>query len=173
MGVLEGKRVYVGGPIEFDTNAYDWRTPLKAFLRETLKLQVFDPLDDSKQSAQPELIAARDRKDYEAMRLIAKTFVEKDLGIVDRMDFIISHIPHRIPTAGTVHEIVVAVNAKKPTLLVCPQGKDKAALWYFGVVPHQHIFGEWEGVTNYLLEVDAGKHIDDRRWRFVYDFPKV
>jgi nucleoside 2-deoxyribosyltransferase len=172
MGALHGKRCYIGGPIEFDTNAYDWRMPLKEFLTE-LGVQVFDPLDDSKQSLQPDLLAARDRKDYEAMRNIAKTFVEKDLGIVDRMDFVIAHIPHKIPTTGTVHEIVVSSNAKKPTLLVCPQGKNMAGLWYFGVIPHQHIFGSWIEVEAYLNEVDVGRHTDDRRWRFVYDFPKI
>jgi nucleoside 2-deoxyribosyltransferase len=172
MGVLEGKRTYIAGPIEFD-NTFDWRTPLKEFLTHQLKIQVFDPLADSKQSAQPELLAARDRKDYEAMRSIAKVFVEKDLGIIDRMDFIISHVPHKVPTTGTVHEIVVASNAKKPTLLVCPQGKHMAGLWYFGFIPHQHIFGSWNELKDYLLEVDQKKHLDDRRWRFVYDFPTV
>jgi hypothetical protein len=172
MGILEGKKVYVGGPIEFDNNAYNWREPLKTFLKEELKLLVFDPLDDSKQSAQPDLLAARDRKDYDEMRTIAKIFVEKDLGLVQRMDFTISHIPHKIPTTGTVHEIVTSVNAKNPTLLVCPQGKHMAGLWYFGMIPHQHIFGSWDDVMNYLREVDEGKHSDDRRWRFVYNFPK-
>lgn len=172
MGVLAGKRCYIGGPIEFDPQAWDWRTPLKQFLREEMKCDVKDPLEDSKQSAQPDLIAARDRQDYEEMRRIAKTFVEKDLGIVDRMDFLISHVPHRVPTTGTVHEIVVSVDAKKPTLLVCPQGKHLAALWYFGVIPHQHIFGSWEDVISYLREVNDSKHMGDRRWRFVYDFPE-
>lgn len=173
MGVLKGKRCYIGGPIEFDPQGYEWRTPLKKFLREELEVQVFDPLEDSKQSVQPDLLAARDRSDYEEMQRIAKIFVEKDLGIVDRMDFIISHVPHKVPTTGTIHEIVVSVNSKKPTLLVCPQGKNMAGLWYFGVVPHQHIFGCWNDIMEYLREVDSSKHISDRRWRFVYDFPKV
>jgi hypothetical protein len=115
MSVLEGKRAYLGGPIEFDNNAYDWRTPIKEFLSKELKVHVFDPLDDSKQSAQPELLSARDRKDFETMRAIAKIFVEKDLGIIDRMDFTISHVPHKVPTIGTVHEIIVASNASFPS----------------------------------------------------------
>jgi hypothetical protein len=116
-------------------------------------------------------LSARDRKDFETMRAIAKIFVEKDLGIIDRMDFTISHVPHKVPTIGTVHEIIVASNAKKPTLLVCPQGKHMAGLWYFGVIPHQHIFGSWNEVKDYLIEVDQKKHLEDRRWRFIYDFP--
>jgi hypothetical protein len=167
MGVLEGKRCYISGPIEFD-NGDDWRTPIKKFLREDLKLIVSDPLEDSKQSAQPELLAARARKDYEAMSAIAKIFVERDLGLIDRMDFIISYVPHKVPTIGTIHEIVVANNAKKAVLLLCPQGKEMAGLWFFGALPHhRYIFGNWGDLTNYLLEVDMGKHMEDRRWRFL------
>jgi nucleoside 2-deoxyribosyltransferase len=173
MSVLKGKRTYIAGPIEFDTNAYDWRSSLKQFLTNDLGVIVFDPLEDSKQSAQPELIAARDRHDYDTMHAIAEVFVQKDLGIVDRMDFIIAHVPHKVPTTGTVHEIVVSNKAKKPTLLVCPQGKNMAGLWYFGFIPHRHIFGSWDDLKTYLKEVDQSKHMEDKRWRFVYDFPNI
>lgn len=170
--VLRDKRVYISGPIEFDTND-DWRTPLIRNLRDHFGMQIFDPLADSKQSKAPELHAARERRDYEKMREIAHTFVHKDLGLVDRMDLIIARVPHKVPTIGTVHEIINSNNAKKPTLLVCPQGKHMVGLWYFGFIPHRHMFGSNEELFAYLQEVNEWKHTQDARWAFVYDFPDV
>jgi nucleoside 2-deoxyribosyltransferase len=66
---------------------------------------------------------ARDNKDYDTMAKIAKGFLRKDLSLVDRTDFLIANLPYKVPTTGTTHEIINSVNAKKPTMLVCEQGK--------------------------------------------------
>lgn len=165
---LEGLRVYLSGPIEYDTHGIDWRGPVKEVLRNEFSLKVFDPFADPKQS-QTDLVGDyRKKKDYDALRRIAKWFVRKDLAVVDRSDIIIAHVPRGVPTVGTVHEVVNGDDAKKPTLLVCPQGKEEAALWYFGIIHPRYIFGDWESLYGYLREVNAGVHHDDDRWQFIY-----
>ncbi len=99
---------------------------------------------------------------------IAKLFVRKDLSMVDRADLTIGYLPYRIATTGTHHELINSINAKKPTLLICPEGKEKVPAWYYGIVPHQVVFGDWNDLYAYLDEVEAGKHKDNNRWAFIY-----
>ncbi len=168
MGYLKNKRVYIGGPIEHDNPEFDWRKEPKKVLRTEFGLEIFDPAEDPKQQWVPVLNEARREKDYERMHAIAKGFVKKDLCLVDRSDFLISYVPYKMPTTGTVHEIVIAENAKKPVLLVCPQGKEMASFWYFGFIDHRNIFGSFAELYAYLREVDAGNCKEDDRWWFTY-----
>ena len=167
MTVLKNKRAYLSGPIEHDIEE-NWRIePTKVF-REEFEIELFDPFSDPKQQWVPVLELARKNKDYELMFKIAKAFVRKDLCLVDRSDFIISYLPKGVPTTGTHHEIINSVNAKKSTLLICPQGKEHIPLWYYGFIPHETMFGSWEDLYAYLREVNEGKHKDNDRWSFVY-----
>ena len=168
MNVLQGKRCYLSGPIENDPSATNWRTEPKKVLLSEFRIDLFDPFEDPKQVWAEPLKVARDEHDYDEMARIAKMFVRKDLSMVDRADFVISCLPHRVPTTGTHHEIINSNNAKKPTLLVCPQGKNLVPAWYYGFIPHDVMFGSWEELYTYLREVNAGKHKDNNRWHFIY-----
>jgi hypothetical protein len=88
--------------------------------------------------------------------------------MVDRADFLIAHLPYKIPTSGSHHEIINSNNAKKPTLLVCPQGRQFIPLWYFGFIPLECMFGCWEDLYAYLQDVDDGKLKENNRWHFIY-----
>jgi nucleoside 2-deoxyribosyltransferase len=167
MGFLKGTKTYLAGPIEYDV-AVDWRTDPIRILKEEFGVNVHDPNADDKQIMAQPLQDALDREDYEKVREIAKNFVKKDLSVVQRMDFIVAYVPQRVPTVGTVHEIVFSDGIKLPTLLVCPQGKKKAGKWYFGIIDHKHIFGSWEDLYTYLREVDRGEHKDNFRWAYIY-----
>jgi hypothetical protein len=164
---LKGARCYLSGPIEYDA-VPDWRVEPTTTLRRRFKAVVFDPAADEKQHAVPALKAARAIKDYDEMVRICRGFVRKDLCLVDRCDFLISCLPHGVPTAGSHHEIIVADNAKKPVLLVCPQGKELVPLWFYGFIPHECMFGGWGELWKYLEGVDRGEQRDNRRWSFVY-----
>ena len=166
--VLEGTKVYLSGPIEYGDSGINWRDEPSRILKEEFKISVFDPFADPKQQWVPALKEARDNKNYAEMTRIAKSFVRKDLALVDRSDFLIAYLPKQIPTTGTHHEIINSVNAKKPTLLVCPQGKENIPLWYYGFIPHEAMFGGWEDLYNYLRDVNARKYLDNNRWAYVY-----
>ena len=45
--------------------------------------------------------------------------------------------------------------------------------WVFGMIPHQHIFSQWEDLMEYLYHVHSDDIVDDmRRWIF-FDFSKL
>ena len=167
MGSLKSSRCYLSGPIENDAKP-DWRKEPLGVLQGRFGVKVFDPAADEKQSAVPALMVARAARNYEGMARICEGFVRKDLCLVDRCDFLISYLPHNVPTAGSHHEIIVADLARKPVLLVCPQGKELVPLWFWGFIPHQCMFGSWESLWAYLDEVDRGLHKGNRRWAFMY-----
>lgn len=167
--VLEGARGYLSGPIENDTTNFNWRIePLKV-LREEFKIDMFDPYVDPKQQWVPLLREARDQKDYNKIAQIAKDFVRKDLAMVDRSDFLIAYLPHQVLTTGTCHEIINSNNSKKPTLLVT-NSNDIAyiPIWYFGFIPIDCMFANWEDLYEYLRDVNRGKHRTNNRWNFIY-----
>jgi len=168
MSFLSGKRCYLSGPIEQCTAKENWRVPVKKILTERFGIDVFDPFDDPKQQWVPSLNEARANCDYDEMAKISRNFVRKDLAMVDRADFICAQLPYRVATCGSHHEIINSVNAKKPTLLVCPEGKQFLPLWYYGFIPHEVMFGSWDDLFSYLQDVEDGKHKDNNRWAFVY-----
>lgn len=167
---LAGRTAYLSGPIEHDI-AEDWRTPVKKVLTERFNINVFDPSMDEKQNKVPLLKKLREEERWDELAEIAHEFVMADLGVVDRADFLIACLPHKTPVFGTVHEIIAAsTQAKKPTLLVCPQGKKGFSSWAFGIIRKEFLFGSWNELYNYLQEVDDGKHKDHRRWYFTYHY---
>jgi hypothetical protein len=74
---------------------------------------------------------------------------------------------------GSYHEASVAIQQKKPLLVVCRQGKKRIPNWLFGVMPHEHMFSHWPELISYLDSVNTGKDKNHyNRWRF-FDFEKV
>lgn len=167
MKVLKDKRAYLSGPIEHG-DGIDWRVQPKKILTEKFGINLFDPYADPKQQWSPILKQARATKDYVKMAEIAKCFVRKDLCIVDRSDLLIAYLPYSVPTTGTVHEIINSSNAKKPTLLVCPQGKEYVPLWYWGFIPQEEIFGSWDELYEFLEKIENGHFKDNFRWSYIY-----
>ena len=96
-----------------------------------------------------------------------------DLRMVDIAHFVIMHIDMDVHMCGSYHEAFVAVNQKKPLLVMCEQGKEYAPNWLFGVVPHEHIFGSWSELMEYIYHVHEDGNVNDfNRWRF-FDWEKV
>ena len=166
MSYLNGKRAYLSGAIEFGEKSHNWRLYPINFMTNRFGINVFDPFSDPKQQWVHELDDARSNKDYSKIRKIAKNFVRKDLCMVDRSDFLIAYMPYKVPTTGTIHEIVVSNEAKKPTLIVCPQGKENAPIWLWGILPENYFFSSWEDLFAYLEEVNKGNMSQDDRWDF-------
>ncbi len=171
MKPLEGKTSYLSGPIEYDDSGIDWRPEVKKVLTSQFGIRVFDPFADPKQSKADELNIAKEAEDFNRVAEIAADFVSKDLTEVDGANMLIANLPYRVPTFGTTHEIVNAVNRKIPTLIVCSKGKKFIPSWLFGVLKNKHqwyFHGSWDSLFNYLHEVNERKHVEDRRWRYVY-----
>lgn len=168
MGYLEGTRAYLSAAIEHANPDDDWRVEPKKILTTRFKIDLFDPSSDPKQQQSANLIAAKEREDYDTVANIAKAFVRKDLSIVDRADYVIAYLDPLVKTFGVTHEIVNSNNAKKPTLIVCTNGgKKMIPSWFFGFIPHTNMFSTWTELYDHLALVDDGK-IDDYRWNYVY-----
>ena len=166
---LAGKRAYLSGPIEYDKPKHNWRDIPKKTLTKKFKIDLFDPFADPKQNLTGSINEARENNDIETIVKIAKGFVRKDLAMVDRADFVIAYLPHKVPTTGTHHEIINSNNAKKPTLLVTDSDAiSNIPLWYFGFIPTEFMFAGWDALYNYLKEVNDNKHRQNNRWAFIY-----
>lgn len=168
MNYLQNKRLYLSGPIELAQDIHNWRMEPVKQLTSRFGLNIFDPFSDPKQQWADDLRLAKKEKRFDVVTHIAKSFVRKDLSMVDRADILIARLPYGVPTTGTVHEIINAVNAKKPVLLMCEEGLDKIPSWYFGFIPVEVMFDSWDKLYSYLEEVDSGLHKSNDRWAFVY-----
>ena len=168
MNYLKGKRVYLAGPMQYDCDQ-TWRKMMSERLTADFGLVVFDPNADAKQQWVEDLVKAQAVKDYDTIERVAEGFVQKDLGVVDRQDFIIANLPYKVPTVGTIHEIINAYsNLQKPVLLFCEKGKQFISFWLYGVIDHRYfMFNNPYEIYNYLDKVDQGL-IEHRRWNFVY-----
>lgn len=169
MNYLHDKKVYLSGPIQYDTSETNWRVGPINSLKEKFQLDVFDPFADPKQQWTATLREAQNNGDVETIVKIAKKFVRKDLAVVDRSDFVIAYLPHKVPTVGTHHEVISSNTLKKPTLLVTDTNDiTKIPVWYFGFIPVEFMFPNWDKLFNYLNEVNNGLHRSNNRWSYVY-----
>lgn len=174
MNYLKGSRCYLSGPLEHaETYPFDWRKPLRKALKTRYGMTVFDPSIDPKQKMREEIVSAKEAGDFSRLRTIMKSFVRIDLSCVDRCDILIAGLPYRIPTTGSHHEIINSNNAKKPTIIFCPQGVEKIADWYFGIIRPEFMFSTLDNLINYLDKVDRGEEENNDRWYFIYNLAKL
>jgi hypothetical protein len=161
--------MYLSSPIEFSYSLDDnWRESVTDTLTKKFQINVFDPFADEKQKQTTYIEKALEVEDFDEVERITTRFVKKDFGVIDRCDFLIAYNPRGIPSTGIPCEVHHALQIKKPVMIVCPQGKKFAALWYFGNMRHQYIFGHWNDLYQYLQEVDSYQHRDNHRWWYVY-----
>jgi nucleoside 2-deoxyribosyltransferase len=169
MNILEGKRCYLSGAIQFDQTNLNWRIKPKEVLTKEFKLNLYDPFEDPRQQCAEPLKEAQKNRDFDALTKIAKSFVRKDLAMCDRADFLIAYLPYNVATFGTTHEITESNRAKKPVLLVSDSAKEKIPLWFYGFIPTEFMFNNWEDLYVYLREVNEGLHKNNNRWWFTYN----
>lgn len=64
----------------------------------------------------------------------------------------------RIPTYGTVHEIVVAHLQRKPIFVVWEDGgRDKCSAWIMRLVGYRHVFPSIDTLIQHLVSISNGK----------------
>lgn len=63
----------------------------------------------------------------------------------------------QVHTYGTIHEIVVARQQRKPVYIVWEGGKSKCSTWLMWLVGHNHVFGSFEDLKSRLLEISTGQ----------------
>lgn len=138
---IKGARAYLSGPMDFVASRaaekkYGWRTRVSQFLK-FYGVNVFDPWNKPQIRGLHEYgredvksIEVKDKwtfdpgkKGIQSRGECAASFWETmhiDLRMVDISDFVIAYCPTNIYSVGTVHEIVVARQQRKPVLFVSP-----------------------------------------------------
>lgn len=180
MGKLFGQRCYESGPIDCAPDyGKGWRDDLKPFFKE-LGVIVLDPLNkpidlgfEEGKNLHSYLDDLLDRENYNKVCEIMKVIRRTDLRMCDVADFAVVYIDMDILMCGTIEELTTLNRSKKAILVVCKQGKKNVPRWLFGMIPHQHVFNNFEEAKDYLWEVDSGKNVEDfKRWQF-FDYSKL
>lgn len=106
-------------------------------------------------------------QDADALAELMRVHVcRPDLSLVDKADFLIAYIDKKIFMCGTIWELCVAANQRKPVLVVCKQGRFGVPFWLWGVLPHKVFFNNWDEMFAHIDEIDSGKVIPSKYWRF-------
>ncbi len=139
--LLRGARVYLSGPMDFvasreEEAAKGWRTRIGQRLRE-LGVIVFDPWQKPEARGlygfgKETVESAKAREAWtfadspagsKARAKLTGHYWETlhiDLRMVDTADFLVAYCPTSIYSVGTVHEIALARQQRKPVLFVSP-----------------------------------------------------
>ena len=155
-----------------------WRKMITPILKD-INIGVLDPSDKPTDFAQEdpsfrdEINDCKTEGSFDKVRDSMKNIAAIDLRMVDIAHFVIMYTDMNVHMCGSYHEAFTAIQQKKPLLVVCEQGKDQIPNWMFGVMPHQHMFSDWDGLIQYLQDVNSGYDNEHyNRWRF-FDFDKV
>jgi len=72
----------------------------------------------------------------------------------------------RVPTYGTIHEVVIAHQQRKPIFIVWEEtGKKDCSAWLMRLVGHKNIFSHIDLLVQYLHEISHGeKAFDANEW---------
>ncbi len=171
--LLAGTRAYLcGGMDRVKDGGVTWRRNITPKLEE-LGVVIFDPTnkpfydnkgDESDRHVRNRWLYAGE---YEKMHDFMADVRGGDLRMVNHCDFVIIYIDTTTHLCGSYEEIAIANHEKKPILVVCKQLKAGAPWWLFGQLPHQHIFGSFVEMFEYLKGIDSGQIKDETsRWYF-------
>jgi hypothetical protein len=96
-----------------------------------------------------------------------KEIVHMDLRMVDVSDFVIVYLDMDARPFGTVHELILSLNQRKPTLVVIEGGRVNASNWLFGIMDYNFMFDNFDELQVFLDQIDSGNTIGDlSRWVF-------
>lgn len=172
MKFLKGKRVYLAGPMHAASDdGVVWRKEITPILKKRYGLVVSNP---SKKQDINGLVETKDDKQYFKSLIKKKDFdtlkndfypiVRKDLKEVDRADIIVAYYDPGIHMFGTIHEMIVASNQKKPILVKFDDSKtDDINPWLFTLIKSNWAFSEWSDMFSYLDTINKGE-LDSSHW---------
>lgn len=171
MNILNKTKTYLIGHMEY-ADGTKWREDMTIFLHN-MGITVFDPYKKPFINAPKEDASTHERlhflmqsEEYDEVAAHFKQVRAFDLSMVDRSDFVICYINPKVPTIGTIEELVSSIQKKRPTFIVMEGGKQNTPLWIMGMLPHKYIYNSFEEVKNVLTNIDSGiKSLDSDRWR--------
>jgi len=171
MKILNKTKTYLIGPMQYG-DGRSWREEISEFLK-TIGVIVFDPYKkpfinapSEDEDTHAKMYKLMNIGEYDEVSEHFKAVRSFDLSMVDRADFIICYLNPKVPTYGTVEELVTAVRMKRPVFVVIEGGKKNTPLWVMGMLPHKYIYDSFEDIKKVLININDGlKSIDSDRWR--------
>jgi len=164
--------VYLCGPIDAaDDGGKGWREEYVQKLIEIgfNKEQIFNPCKkpishqlfnfDNEQELMHE---AKSKEDWDELCNIVDQIAHIDLRLVDYSGLVIANFPldkngNRVPTYGSMHEIVEARRQKKPVFVIWPGGKKTCSGWLMWLVGHKNVFETIEECIECLKKISNGE----------------
>jgi len=176
---LRGQCAYLAGPMDrVEDGGIIWRRNITPLLK-SMGVGVLDPSNKPTSFAEetPEfrdqMQYLKDQNSFLEVRRRMRDITAIDLRMIDIAHFVVMYMNIDIHMCGSYHEAFLAIQQKKPLLIMCEQGITQVPHWMFGIMPHQHMFSSWDDLLNYLHSIDEGKDTKHyNRWRF-FDFEKV
>jgi nucleoside 2-deoxyribosyltransferase len=174
MNVLNKTKVYLAGNLENAiSNTNTWRDYVKNEL-SSLNITFLSPLermftDDmpEDESTQRTVKMLRANGEFDVVHEHMKKIIRKDLRLVDVSDFFIFNFDIKTPTYGTMHELVLASQQRKP-VFISVGDKRQCPLWIMGLFNHKYIYNNVEEIVDVLKRIDSGEiEINNGRWRLL------
>jgi len=171
MDYLKNKAVYLTGPI---TAAIDdgvgWREYITPRLL-SFGLIVDDPVKNTVNGLgeigddKTKFKCLIQERRFEQARREFSPIVRKDLRSVDKSDFLIFYYDPKIPMFGTIHELVIANQQRKPILMFVPDDKVEGINpWVFTLIKSDCLFTHWDAMFMYLDSINRREAIDYDYW---------
>lgn len=170
---LRGIRVYLGGNIENSIDPYGWRNELTSELSK-LGIICLDPTKNILENHPQEteyfknnLRQLREKRQWKKIKKLIEPIISRDLRAIDISDVIIFRLEPDKPTWGTVHELVVSLNQKKPVLILIDDMK-RFPIWFAGLINMNMVFEKIENLIKYFCNINNGTVIPDPHyWKFL------
>lgn len=168
--ILKSSIAYLCGPIDYAKDqGISFRNEIKE-KTEHIGIRYLDPcqkmagLQSEVGEEQSKIHTHKKNKDFPKLRLMMKNIVREDLRMIDYSDFIVAYIDMSIPMFGTVHEIVLSLSQKKPTLIIVKDGIENAPSWLFGICNLDHMFNNIDEMVSYLNDINDEKKALTKEW---------
>lgn len=178
---LNGSSCYLVGPIEHDKNfGKDWREVVSLPL-SNMGVKILNPLDRPKWMLHIEEYVPPSKSRNTILNDI-KSKCEKTeksqsfirdicLRYVNTCDFVFCYLSDS-KTYGTIEELSVASDAKKPIIIICPN--EIPSLWIYDMIKNDYIFENLNESLNFLHCIDKGfEELDALKWIFLQNYPKL
>lgn len=171
--------IYLAGPIDFlNDRGVGWRKELTKKLMDIglTKNMILDPTDkpvtyDGYKDFDTEkehYYNLRRHGHWDELQKMCQMTMHVDLRFVDKSDVIFAVLNPNVPMFGTIHEIVVARQQKKPVLIVDPRGREGTSIWAIGLVGYKNIFKTTDEAVDYLNDLFNDKiAANSEEWLFL------
>lgn len=180
MGLLNGTKAYLAGPIEYAGDGQGgiiWRNEITKLLHE-MGVRVYDPMrkpdwyppiSKGDPGAYTKRIMKGDRDGFEAIHFIEKV----DFRYVYDCDWLIVYLPAQ-RTYGTIDELRAAVNCGKPIFIFSEDGV--VSSWVMAMVSDHTTYKEvfhhsLDELVEYIRRIDNSEvPLDPLKWIFLSYF---